>query len=198
MLTIGLTGGLASGKTTVAKLFAKKNITIIDTDVIAKQLVEPSMPAYDKIIAHFGQQILLNNKHIDRRKLREIIFANATDKNWLEHLLHPLIREQVFQQIKTATSPYCIVIIPLLIENYPSPFIHRILVVDCPEQIQIQRAVQRDNITEALAKNILSQQASQTERLKYADDVIENHTGLDSINEQVDALHLKYLQLSDK
>lgn len=196
MLTIGLTGGLASGKTTVANLFAQKNIDIIDTDIIARELVEPGKPAYQAIVAHFGDDILQDNKCIDRAKLRQLIFDNPRQKDWLEQLLHPLIREQVYIQINIKKSLYCIVVIPLLIENYPFPYINHILVVDAPKQLQIERAIKRDNITPILAKKILAEQASQLERLKYADDIIYNDGKTASLEEQVTKLHEKYLSLS--
>lgn len=198
MLTIGLTGGLASGKTTIANLFAQKGIAIIDTDIIARELVEPDKPAYQAIIAHFGDKILQDNKRIDRAKLRQLIFENSKQKDWLEQLLHPLIRDQVYIQINVKKSAYCIVVIPLLIENYPFPYINHILVVDAPKQLQIERAVKRDNISAELAKAILTEQASQLERLKYADDVICNDGDSKSLEEQVATLHEKYLSLSSK
>lgn len=195
MLVIGLTGGLASGKSTVANLFAQKNINIIDTDIIAREVVEPGQSAYEKIVKHFGQDVVQDDKQLNRKKLRELVFHNTEQKHWLEKLLHPLIREQVYLQIQTTKSAYCIVVIPLLIENYPFPYVNRILVIDAPMQMQIERVIQRDNISKELAEKIINQQINPMERLKYADDVIHNDGELESLKNQVELLHKKYLTL---
>jgi len=192
MLRVGLTGGIASGKTTAANLFHERGAPIIDTDKIAHQLVIPDKPAYHAIIKHFGQALLQNDKTINRALLRKKIFANADEKLWLEQLLHPLIRKEVNNQLEIVKFPYCIIVIPLLIENYPYPGIDRILVVDTPESAQIQRATTRDNMSISLAKDIIEKQVNRHERLKYADDVIFNDQDLKHLKKQVDILHDKY------
>lgn len=196
-LTIGLTGGIGSGKSVVANLFHQKGITIIDTDIIARQVVAPNTPGLQAIIEHFGDQFLTAGQ-LDRGRLREFIFQHPQEKQWLENLLHPLIRIEMLEQINAASSPYCIVVIPLLIENHPHPLIQRILVVDAPETMQIQRTVSRDQISPTLAKQIIAAQASREERLKVADDVIDNTTDLASLAHAVEQLHEKYLSLVSK
>lgn len=192
MFVVGLTGGIASGKTTVAEEFAKKGIAIIDTDVIARKLVEPGQPAYTHIIKHFPVNILQANKRINRRKLREIIFNDQQERLWLENLLHPLIREEVAHQVARATSPYCIVVIPLLAETTPNPLINRILVVDVDEESQIQRIMERDNCTAEDAKKIIASQASRQQRLLIADDVITNDQDKYHLIHQVNKLDERY------
>ncbi len=195
MLIVGLTGGIASGKSTVAKLFAEKDIAVIDTDAIARALVLPEQPAYYSIIAHFGTDILNQDKTLNRRMLREIIFNNPTEKQWLEDLLHPLIRDEMLHKIGLVQSPYCVVVIPLLIEHYPYPHVNRILAIDIDEQEQIARAIPRDKMSEKLTREIIAQQASRLQRDKLADDIIYNNGSMEDLIKEVDKLHEKYLQL---
>lgn len=194
-LTIGLTGGIGSGKSVVATLFKQHGVTVIDADDIAKKVVEPGRPALLDIKAHFGEDYLLDGK-LNRTRLREHIFNLPEEKKWLENLLHPLIRQEMLDEINAATTPYCIVVIPLLIENHPHPLIKRILVVDTDESRQIQRTLSRDKTSEESVKKILEAQASREERLRLADDVIVNTSDLQSLEAQVAALHKKYLALS--
>ena len=195
MLTIGLTGGIGSGKSAVATLFAKLKIDIIDTDILARELVEPNMPAWQQIIKHFGDNILDKNNNIKRDKLRRIIFQNPDEKTWLEALLHPLIRKETKNRIKTATSPYCIVVIPLLVESKPNSLIKRILVVDTSEKLQLERTIKRDKVTRDEAMAIINSQTNRQERLAVADDVIENLTDFASLEKSVLKLHTYYLDL---
>ena len=197
MLVIGLTGGIASGKSAVAHLFAELGISIIDTDRIAHQLVEPGQPALESIIKHFGPAIVDHEGKLNRQRLREIIFANPSDKQWLESLLHPLIRTATAEQIQHATSGYCIVVIPLLYETWPNPLLNRVLVVNCEPKIQRQRLLLRDDISETLAHTMIAQQANTEERLSIADDVIENNGDLDQLSADVLILHNKYQRLLD-
>lgn len=196
MLVIGLTGGIASGKSTVAALFAEKGIDVIDTDVIAKTLTMPGQPAYETMVRHFGENILCEDKTLNRRKLREIIFNDQTEKKWLEDLLHPLIHTDMLEQIQHSHTPYTVAVIPLLVETYPYPYIHRILVIDIDEDVQIARAIKRDNMSEKLTKEIIAQQASKLQRDKFADDIIYNNDSIAALKEQVDLLHQKYLALT--
>ncbi len=196
MLVIGLTGGIASGKTTVANLFSKKNITLIDTDVIARELVEPSMPAYKEMIQHFSHDILLTNGTINRKKLRNIIFNNESEKKWLENLLHPQIRNRVEQDIKKSQSPYCIVVIPLLAETWPNPYVNHVLVVEAKPEVQIHRVVQRDNVSPIDAQKIIENQNTAEQRRKIAHDIISNNSDIDALQKQVDTLHDKYLLMA--
>lgn len=198
MLVIGLTGGIGSGKSTVAKLFAEKNIPIIDTDVIAKELTEPGQPAYQEIVRHFGEMILQPDKTIHRINLRHIIFTKPHERKWLEQLLHPLIRSEMDRRIKHCQGPYCIVVIPLLTESAPNPLIQRILVVDTSKDLQITRTQKRDNASLDLISMILNSQTSRHTRLKQANDIIHNISDLSALTQQVIDLHQKYLLLANK
>jgi dephospho-CoA kinase len=197
MLIIGLTGGIGSGKSTVATLFAQLGITIIDADVVARDVVKPGEEAFIKIHHRFGDTIIDSNNHIDRKRLRDIIFTQPNERLWLEKLLHPLIINDMQRQIVHVQSLYCIVVIPLLIEaTQPNELVHRILVVDASENIQIQRTQQRDGYTINEIKAILAIQASRTQRLLLADDVIHNDGDIKELRQQVQHLHNKYLELA--
>lgn len=195
MLVIGLTGGIASGKSTVAKLFAEKGIAIIDTDIIARDITKPGQEALKAIVTEFGHEILLPDQTLDRKKLRKIVFANPQKRRWLEQLLHPLIRKNMEEQIHQATSPYCIAVIPLLVETLPTPILNRVLVVDASAHQQLTRVLERDNITLEDAESIIGSQVSRDERLAIADDYIINDDGMRNLREQVDKLHTLYLSL---
>lgn len=204
MLVIALTGGIGSGKTTVSEMFKSKNIPIIDTDIIARQLVEKNKPAYNEIIKLFGESILDEDKNINRRSLRQIIFSSTEKRLQLENILHPLIWNMVKSELEEIRSypkvpPYCIVVVPLLIENLAKnkPIIFdRILVIDVDDELQIQRTMKRDDCDELSVKNVLKSQVSRQTRIDAADDVIENTGNLDFLNKNVEKLHKKYLELS--
>lgn len=195
MLVIGLTGGIAAGKTTVAELFAAKGVPIIDTDIIARDIVQPGQIAYQKILETFGNTILLPNGALNRQKLKEIIFTDPEKKLCLERLMHPLIRNIVREEILKVTTAYCIVVIPLLVENRERiDYIDRILVVDAPEDVQRKRLLKRDRLSDLFARQILSQQALREMRLIIADDVIENIESKKTLSHQIDVLHEKYMK----
>lgn len=198
MLVIGLTGGIGSGKSTVANLFAKKGIAVIDTDQLAREVTRPGQAALHKIINKFSKSILLPDETLDRAKLRKIIFADPHKRRWLEKLLHPLIRAEMQKLIATATSPYCVIVIPLLLEIAPNPLIKRILVVDASEEQQIQRAKMRDNLSEAEIKAIIYTQVTREQRLAAADDIIYNQGTLDELGAEVTKMHQRYLTLNHK
>ncbi len=192
MLVVGLTGGVGSGKSTVAKLFAELGAPVIDADVIAREVTQVDKPAFASIIKHFGKEILLPDGTIDRAKLRNIIFSDSKQRLWLEHLLHPLIREEMKKQISTLTAPYCIAVIPLLLEVEFYSFINRILVVDAPEQAQVQRVITRDKATQSDIEAIIKTQASRQDRRARAHDIIINDGNKDDLIPQVEKLHEKY------
>ncbi len=198
MLVIGLTGGIGSGKTKVANLFAEYGVTIIDTDQISREVVEPHQPAWEQIVEHFSNTILEKNNTLNRRLLREKIFACDAEREWLEALLHPLIRANMSMQIEKAHSPYCIAVIPLLAETKPNPLINRILVVDADETIQIERAKVRDCASTEHIKSIMASQASRAERLKIAHDVIENNGSVEDLKKKVLHMHKYYLDMTTK
>lgn len=196
MLVIGLTGGIGSGKSTVADLFSELGTPIIDADLIAREVVSPGEPAYHAVLAHYGPQILLPDNALDRRQLREIIFEHAHERKWLENTLHPAIRNRIAQRLPLLQAPYCIVVIPLLIETAPYSFIDRILVVDSTLEAQKRRISQRDNADEKLINTMLESQITREARLAAADDVIVNDGSLADLTPQVEKLHQFYSELA--
>lgn len=196
MFVVGVTGGIGSGKTAATDRFAALGITIVDADIASRIVVEPGSPALQKIAAHFGAQLLLGDGSLNRAALRKIIFADATEKVWLEQLLHPLIAAEIQHQLQSAKSPYVIFVSPLMTESSQHELCDRILVIDAPEDLQLQRTIQRDNNDAAQVQRIIASQASRQHRLQHADDVIENTGSLENLSEQVTALHTRYLQLA--
>ncbi len=196
-LVIGLTGGIGSGKTTVANLFADTyGIDIIDADIVAREVVEPNTFGLNAIIEKCGKEILPEDGTLNRAKLRDAIFSQPKLKTWLNNLLHPLIREKMQQDINQSQSPYCLLVVPLMVENNLQTMTHRLLVVDVDEQVQIERTQQRDNVSIEQIKNILASQASREQRLDAADDVITNNGDNKALVSQVEQLHLQYLKMS--
>ncbi len=195
-LVIGLTGGIGSGKSTVADLFQQKGITVIDTDLLSRKLTQPGQPALAAIRAKLGDAIIEADGSMNRAALRKLIFTDETKRRWLEDLLHPLIRAEMEKRIEQATSPYCIAVIPLLFETRPNPLIQRVLVVDAPIDLQIARTVERDHASPEAISAILKTQVDRETRLSKADDVINNQGSLEALIAQVNALHEKYLSLA--
>lgn len=193
---VALTGGIGSGKTTIANMFAKFNVAIIDADEIARQMVKPGMPALSEIATHFGDKILSADGSLNRKALRLCIFNNEVEKQWVNNLLHPLIRQETEKLLKEIQAPYILWVIPLLIENNLVNQANRILVVDVPIELQISRTMLRDKINHQLALQIIKSQVSREQRLSYADDVIDNSGDASSIIKQVEILHQRYLQLA--
>ena len=201
MLKIGLTGGIGSGKTTVSDLFTqldnnKKKVAIIDTDIIARQIVEVDKPAYKEIIKIFGKGILNKDASINRKTLRNIIFNNPELKQQLEDITHPKIQAEVNRKISQLNTQYCIIVIPLLFETKSDYAIDRILVVDCDTTTQIKRTIQRDQTTTQDVENIIKAQQPREYRLKQADDIINNNHDLKQLKQQVQQLHSFYLKLA--
>lgn len=197
-LTIGLTGGIGSGKSSVAQCFSQLGITVLSADHIARQLVQASQPNYQTIIDHFGDGILTATGEINRQQLKSIIFNQATEKKWLEALLHPQIWASLQQAALAANSPYVIAEIPLLVESQKPSFIKRVLVVDSTESSQIQRVMARDQLSQHQVKKILHQQASRQQRLAMADDVIYNDDEREHLTERVKQLHNQYLNMLNR
>jgi len=195
MMIVGLTGGIGSGKSTVADLFAKLGVSIIDTDVISRELVEINKPAYLNIVKYFGNEILLPNHELDRAALKEHIINSDEERTYLEELLHPLIQHVVKERIDEATGHYCIAVIPLLVEKANYPMLDRILVIDAPVSQQIERAAQRDNADISDIKKLIAIQTSREQRLAAADDVIINDKGLAELSAATQQMHDKYLKL---
>lgn len=193
---VALTGGIGSGKTTIANEFAKLGVPLVDADIIARQVVEPGTSALNAIIQHFGKSILNPNGTLNRNSLREIIFSHIEEKRWLNNLLHPIIRAETHRQLQQADYMYVLWVIPLLIENSLTHLADRILVIDVTEEEQISRTMIRDNISREHACNILKAQVSRETRLSFADDVITNHSPHAHMTHKVTALHKQYLTLA--
>ncbi len=194
---VGLTGGIASGKSTVADIFAAFGIPVIDTDVIARGVVARGQPALRDIRARFGEDMIDATGDLDRAAMREVIFADDNARQDLEAILHPRIGEEARRQADEAGGVYQVIVVPLLVGSPLQHFVDRILVVDCDEDTQIERLLLRDAETEAQARRILAAQASREERLEIADDVIDNSGSLEHLAEQVRHLHHRYGQLAE-
>ena len=193
---VGLTGGIGSGKSAATDIFASLGIGIVDADEVARDVVAEGSQGLLQIAEHFGERILLEDGSLDRAALREKVFANPDEKTWLNGLLHPLIRSRMQQLIIESTSPYCILSVPLLVENKLTEMCNHVVVVDCPEVLQLERALKRDGSSEATIKSIMASQASRKERLSAADHVLDNSTSLNALSSQVSTLHGHLLLLS--
>jgi len=197
-LIIGLTGGIGSGKTAATDIFQALGIRIVDADRVSRKVVEVGSPALAHIAARYGSGIiLLSDGSLNRRALRDIIFANPVEKKWLETLLHPLIREEIVKQLHSSQSPYTILASPLLLETDQQTLCSRVLVIDAPETVQLARTQLRDNADKNAVQAIMDSQMGRQQRLALADDVIVNDTGLDALKSAVQALHHKYLELTE-
>ena len=196
-LRIGLTGGIASGKSTVTQRFAELGIPVIDADVASRSVVEPGQPGLTLVVERFGPQVLDAEGRLDRRALRSVIFNDSASRQALEAILHPLVRADMERQAAAAQGPYVVMAIPLLIEGgNPHQRVDRVLVVDADEALQIQRVQMRDGASPEQARAILASQASRAARLEAADDVLSNTGSVAELRQAVDLLHEQYLQLS--
>jgi len=194
--TVALTGGIASGKTLVSDEFAKLSVPVIDTDVIAHDIVEPGQPALKEIESIFGSDIIGANGYLKRPELRALIFSDPDARKKLESILHPMIRQEAARAIAKISYAYCILVIPLLVERGAYPNVNRILVVDVEPETQIDRLMARDNSSRQQAEQALASQAGRGQRLKIADDVLDNSGSLEQATNKVAQLNLKYLRLA--
>ena len=195
--SVGLTGGIGSGKSTVAELFARAGVAIIDTDQIAHQLTSPNGAAIAQVLASFGEQFILPDGAMDRQRMREAVFTDSASKTKLEAILHPLIRAQTELAAAHAQGPYLIFVVPLLVESgIWQQRVARILLVDCTEKTQIERVMQRNALTEAQVRTIMANQATRAERLAIADDIVSNDGDQALLEQQVQSLHQSYLTLA--
>ena len=192
---VGLTGGIGSGKSAAADRFASHDIATVDADLASRAVVEPGQPALEQIAAHFGAGILTGDGSLDRAALRHLVFADEQERRWLQSLLHPLISEYLKTQISEANSPYVLLVNPLLFESRQNVWCDRVIVVDVPESVQIERTMARDNNTREQVENIMRAQASRQQRLDAADDIIHNDRDLAHLHRQVDQLHSNYLAI---
>lgn len=195
-MKVGLTGGIASGKSAVADAFALRGVPVIDTDLIARELVEPGTPALEAITAKFGTAVLDNTGNLDRKHLRKLVFSDPAKRRSLESLLHPLIVHEMHARAAAATGPYQIIVVPLLVEVGLSANFDRVLVVDCPERLQLSRLLARDAETEQSARAILATQSERGRRLGHADDIIVNDGDLVALDTAVAKLHRVYTELA--
>ena len=195
---IGLTGGIGSGKSAAAERFAHHGICIVDADVASRVVVEPGQPALESIAEHFSSEILADDGSLDRAALRQVVFSDPKERAWLQSLLHPLITQYLREQIAAAASAYVVLVNPLLLETRQHSWCNRVLVIDVPEAIQVQRTMARDNNSREQVENIMRAQSERKQRLALADDVIENLSDPDTLHANVDSLHREYLELCQK
>lgn len=193
---VGVTGGIGSGKTAATNRFQTHGITVVDADLASRVIVEPGRPALKAISEHFGSGVIASDGSLDRRALREIVFADPEQRKWLEQLTHPLIGQEIMDQIRSSESPYTILVSPLLLESSQSRMTNRILVIDVPTELQVSRTVVRDDTDENGVKAIIAAQMARESRLEKADDVIVNDRDLEHLHQAVDSLHQQYLDLA--
>ena len=196
MLKIGLTGGIGSGKTTVANLFAEQGAPVIDADEISRFLVEPGQPALARIIKQFGARVLKKNGTLDRKRLKDIVFSCPEQKKLLESMIHPLVYQEMRKRIETLNSTYVILCIPLLLETKMESFVDRVLVVDCPVETQFNRVKERDQLSEHIISLIILSQVSREKRISSANDIIENTGDASQLADKVKKLHNSYISMS--
>ena len=192
-MIIGLTGGIGSGKTAVSDCFEKLGIVIVDADLASRVVVEKGKPCLAKISERFGQVILKESGELDRAKLREIIFNSDEEKDWLESLLHPAIARQIKDELKASTSPYTVLVSPLLLETNQKDFCDKVLVVDVPVETQVERTLKRDGVSEEQVKSIIKAQVSRQKRLEHADEVIVNDSTFGILQLAVKKLHQQFI-----
>ena len=195
---VALTGGIASGKSTVADMFAHLGVPVIDTDIIAREVVQPGQPALDEIRERFGDEVIDATGKLDRTAMRKRIFSDERARLDLEAILHPRIGAETRRQVDAAPGPYQLIVVPLLVGSPLVQFVDRVLVVDCDEELQVERLLARDAETVEQARRILSTQASREARLAIADDVISNDHGLDETRRQVRELDETFRHLADR
>lgn len=193
-LVVGVTGGIGSGKSAVTKHFEKHGITVVDADLVARLVVEPGRPALTEIARHFGDDILLPDGNLDRAALRKRVFSDESERIWLEQLTHPLIGKEILDQIASSTSPYTVLSSPLLLDTSQGALADCVVVVDVPEEVQLQRTMQRDGNDADQVQRIMAAQMSRAERLEKADYIIDNSGAIEDLDDQVDKLHQGFLQ----
>ncbi|MBW8055394.1 MAG: dephospho-CoA kinase [Acidiferrobacterales bacterium] len=196
MLRIGLTGGIGSGKSSAAAMFARRGVPVIDADEIAKQLVAPGQPAYERIIQRFGKEFVDADGFIDRGRLRRHVFDDPASRRELEAILHPRVRQQIQRQLRALRAPYCVIVIPLIFEANQQDLVDRILVIDAAEDTQVQRVAARSSLADDEIRKIIAAQIGRNVRLRQAHDVITNEGELEQLEERVDAFHTRYLDLA--
>ncbi len=193
---VGLTGGIGSGKTAASDFLASLGIDIVDADVVAREVVEPGSPCLAAIAEHFGERVIDAQGQLNRRALRNIVFNDDRAKEWLNQLLHPAIRARLLAQLQQANSPYVVLVAPLLLENQLQRYCDRVLVIDVPEALQLERTMQRDNSEQQQVEAIMASQLTREQRLQRADDIVHNDADLTHLQQQLTALDKRYRQLA--
>ncbi len=197
MLVIGLTGGIGSGKTAASDYLASKGISVVDADLAARVVVEPGQPALEAIRQRFGDGVMQADGTLDRRALRDIVFADSSARKDLEAITHPAIGEEIVRQLRASTSPYTLLVSPLLLESSQHKLANRILLIDVPEAVQLSRTASRDKVAEAQVKAIIAAQMPREEKRRRADDIVMNDADLASLHQQLDAIHETYLKMAE-
>jgi len=195
VLKIGLTGGIGSGKSTACEIFSELGVPVIDADVIAHELVKPGMPAFNEIKIIFGTAIISSDGTLDRKIIRDKVFANEIDRKKLENILHPAVYEEISIQVKNINSKYCIISIPLLLETNASKTVDRILVIDVPRKLQLERASNRDRTNKSDIDAIIDSQISRKDRLSAANDIVDNKGNINDLRKKICDLHEFYLNI---
>ena len=197
-LLVGLTGGIGSGKSAVCREFERLDIPIVDADIVSREVVEPGTDGLRAIVDLFGIEILDADGTLDRARMRQLIFEDEKKRVMLESELHPRIRDRIRDQLDAIETPYAIMCVPLLVEKHGYENIDRVLVVDCPLETQISRVMSRDSLTRQQVESIMKTQASREQRLRLADDIVENATGIEALRDPVRTLHTKYTTITDQ
>jgi len=192
VLKIGLTGGIGSGKTTACEIFTELGVPVIDADIIAHDLVKPGMPALEEIIKVFGKEVTLNDGTLDRKTIRDKVFANSNERKKLEDILHPAVYREISVQVENINSRYCIISIPLLLETGASKTVDRILLIDVPREQQLERASNRDNTNKNDINAIIDSQISRNDRLSAADDIVDNNGDINDLRKKIYELNEFY------
>lgn len=194
MFVVGLTGGIGSGKTAASDYLASKGIVVVDADIVAREVVAPGQPALEAIRGHFGDPVIQADGQLDRRALREIVFADPAARKTLEGITHPAIAQSIIRQLQSAQSAYAILASPLLLETSQKDMVNRVLLVDVPEAVQIRRTTSRDQVDETQVRAIIAAQMARNDRQARADDIVTNDGTLADLHQQLDALHERYLE----
>lgn len=197
-LKVGLTGGIGSGKSAAADMFAELGVPVVDADLIAREVVEPGEPALEQIAQHFGKSVIQSGGGLNRRALRERVFADPSEREWLEQLLHPLINERIRDRLDAFDTPYVMLVSPLLIESGQARLVDPVIVVDVDEQTQVERTIARDEVTIDQAKRIIASQCSRVERTQRAEYLLDNGGSLEHLREQVEYLHRQLIKLANR
>lgn len=195
-LIIGLTGGIGSGKTAASDYLASKGIEVVDADLVSRQVVEPGQPALKEIQARFGDSVIQQDGQLDRRALREIVFADPASRKDLEAITHPAIGAEIFRQLQEAKSPYVLLVSPLLLETSQHQMAQRILLIDVPEAVQLERTRARDEVSQEQVKAIIAAQMSRSDKQQRAHDIVVNSDSLAALHDKLDKLHADYLALA--